>query len=125
MKDQRMDAAKDAVEQMANSVGPVPPPRGLRAGRRPGRGGAAVLALLLAAVALAAWWMRGAAPAPGPDPAPVAVSEEAGVVVEHLRINGRSVQAKVERLPEAGAVMVTMVKDASAPSTPEPEGEDS
>ena len=103
MKDQRMDAAKDAVEKLANSVGPVPPPRGLRAGSRPGRGGAAVLALLLAAVALAAWWMRGAAP--GPDPAPVAVSEEAGVVVEHLRINGRSVQAKVERLPEAGPLL--------------------
>ena len=119
MTDHRIDAAQEAVEQLANSVGPVPPPRGLKAGRRSGMGGVAALALLLAAAASVAWWMR--SPAPAPVPAP----EEAGVVVEYLRIGGRSVQAKVEQLPEAGAVMVTMAEDADESSVPEPGGGDS
>jgi hypothetical protein len=124
MMDQRIDAAQEAVEQLANSVGPVPPPRGLKAGRRPGMGGVA-LAVLLAAAVSVAWWMQMQSPTPALVPAPASASEGAGVVVEHLRIRGRSVQAKVERLPEAGAVMVTVAEDAEESSVPEPDGEDS
>ena len=125
MTDKRIETAQDAVEHLADCVGPVPPPRGLKAGRRSGMGGVAALALLLAAAAAAAWWMQIRSPAAVPTSAPASAPNEAGVVVERLRIRGRSVQAKVEQLPEAGAVIVTMAEDEDEPSVTEPGGEGS
>ena len=128
MTDRRIDAVQDAVEQLADSVGPMPPPRGLKAGRRSGMGGVSALALLLAAAA-ATWWIQLQSPATVPVTVPATVPtsapNEVGVVVEHLRIRGRSVQAKVERLPDAGAVMVTMAENADDSPVPEPAGEGS
>ena len=124
MTDRRIDAAQDAVEQLADSVGPMPPPRGLKAGRRSGMGGVSALALLLAAAA-ATWWIQLQSPATVPATVPTSAPNEVGVVVEHLRIRGRSVKAKVERLPDAGAVMVTMAENADDSSVPEPAGEGS
>ena len=118
----RTDPGRRAVDTLAASVKPPGPPRGLRAGRavRPVPA-LAVVTLIVGGIALAAWWaLRDG------EELPAASDAAATVVVEHLRVRGRPVQARVEELPAAGAVVVTIAEErsSSGASTAKP-GDDS
>ena len=107
MKERDPDAARRAVDLLASSVVPPAPPEGLRAGRS-GRGPAAGLlaaaVILVSGAALMTWWTA-------EDPASEDVA--ASVVVQHLRVAGKPVHARVRSIPGSDAVVVIALDESA------------
>jgi hypothetical protein len=128
MRDEKPDAARRAVEELAAAVAPPKPPADLRA-RASRRAWPLALAAVLA-IAAAGWLLlRGGGGPAGPGRAsgpagPGGAISPPGVVVEHLRLAGQPVATRVEAVPGSGAVVVIATEAGSgrAPQGDAPRG---
>lgn len=110
MNDDLKDPARRALEVLTTSVKVPPPPQDLRTiGTGPviGRSLYLLAASLVAALLLAGWLLRESG-------LPVVEAPALGVRVEHLRVGGRPVPARILAPPGTGAVIVMMDSESES-----------